>query len=208
TDAVLEALTLDLGRRRRVADLARADSEDVARVVERQKRPGGRLREVEHCAPRRQQVLQEQLAGARLRDAPHVRRELAQLVEQAALERSRIDDVEQRRGRFRGRVGVGAWLHHSDSSSADGRERAFRKREDGRVPGRFDLPRSAGGIKPGRIGSREGNGQRAPKKSASKNGARHAFPENSCLAPFSRKYVPGTNFRKLVPGTNFLEIGV
>ena len=57
-DAVLEALALDLRRRGRIPDLARADPEQVAGVVEGEKRPGGRLGEVEHRPLVRKQRLQ------------------------------------------------------------------------------------------------------------------------------------------------------
>src|SRR3970282_1944891 len=96
-NAVLEALALHFRRRRRVANLARTNAEDVAGVVERQKRSRGRLREVEHRAARGQQALEKQRAGLQLGHRADLRRELAELVQQSALETARIDDFEKGR---------------------------------------------------------------------------------------------------------------
>src|SRR5690606_31163791 len=91
----------------------RTDAEDMARVVERQERPRRRLREIEHRAPSRQQVLQIERPFAGLRDAPDPSRELAEIVEQATVENPGVDHVEQPRLLARGGKMLGAYVGHS-----------------------------------------------------------------------------------------------
>ncbi len=95
-DAVVEALALHFRGRCRIADLAGANAEDVAGVVEGQERAGGGLREVEHRPHLRGELLQRHGALGRLGNAAHVRRQQAELVEQRPVEAAGVDDVEER----------------------------------------------------------------------------------------------------------------
>ena len=94
-DAVLERLPLDLRRYGRVPDLARADSQEMTGVVERQERPRGRLGEVQHRPLVGQQRLQRAGAEPGLRVLPQAGGQGAEVVEQGAIELPRIEDVKK-----------------------------------------------------------------------------------------------------------------